>query len=66
MKNLERDYGHVLLNEEQVKNAELIRKKSKELAELIEEVCPNGREKSLAHTNLEQAGMWANAGIIRG
>lgn len=32
MKNLERDYGHVLLDEEQVKNAELIRKKSKELA----------------------------------
>lgn len=29
MKNLERDYGHVLLNEEQVKNAELIKKNLK-------------------------------------
>lgn len=42
-----------------------IREKAKELAYLIEEVCPNSREKSVAMTNLEQAVMWANASIAR-
>ena len=42
-----------------------IREKAKELAYLIDELVPDGREKSLAKTNLEQATMWANAGIAR-
>lgn len=42
-----------------------IREKAKELAYLIDELVPNSREKSLAQTNLEQAAMWANAGIAR-
>lgn len=42
-----------------------IREKSKELAYLIEELVPNSREKSLAVTKLEEASMWANAGIAR-
>ena len=42
-----------------------IRSKAKELAELIEDCCPDSREKSLAFTNLEQAVMWANASIAR-
>ena len=42
-----------------------IREKAKELAYLIDELVPDGREKSLAQTNLEQATMWANAGIAR-
>ena len=42
-----------------------IREKGKELAYLIDELVPDGREKSLAQTNLEQAVMWANAGIAR-
>ncbi|WP_025849115.1 DUF7681 family protein [Paenibacillus ehimensis] len=42
-----------------------VREKAKELAYLIDELCPNSREKSLALTNLEQAVMWANAGIAR-
>lgn len=42
-----------------------IREKAKELAHMIDELCPNSREKSLAHTNLEQAVMWANASIAR-
>jgi hypothetical protein len=44
---------------------EAVRAKAKELAHLIDEQVPNGREKSLAMTNLEQAVMWANAGIAR-
>ena len=42
-----------------------LRNKAKELAHMIDELCPNSREKSLAHTNLEQASMWANASIAR-
>lgn len=42
-----------------------IRVKAKELAYLIDEKCPNSREKSLAITKLEEAVMWANASIAR-
>lgn len=44
---------------------ESLRAKAKELAEQINEMCPDSREKSLAVTNLEQAIMWANASIAR-
>ncbi len=42
-----------------------LRAKAKELAEMIEALCPDSREKALASTNLEQAVMWANASIAR-
>lgn len=42
-----------------------IREKAKELAYLIDELCPNSREKSLATTKIEEATMWANASIAR-
>lgn len=42
-----------------------IREKAKELANVIDELCPNSREKSLAMTNLEQAVYWANAAVAR-
>jgi hypothetical protein len=43
-----------------------IREKAKELAYLIEELCPPSREQSVAMTNLEQCTFWANASIARG
>jgi hypothetical protein len=42
-----------------------IRDKAKELAEIINALCPESREKSLAITNLEECSMWANASIAR-
>jgi hypothetical protein len=42
-----------------------VREKGKELALLIDEVCPGSREKALAMTKLEEAVMWANAAIAR-
>ena len=42
-----------------------IRTLAKELALEIDEVVPDGREKSLAITRLEEAVMWANSGIAR-
>lgn len=44
---------------------EALRNKAKELAHMIDELCPNSREKSVAMTNLEQSVMWANASIAR-
>lgn len=42
-----------------------LRKKVKELAFFIDEICPDSREKSLAMTKLEESVMWANAAIAR-
>lgn len=42
-----------------------IRNKAKEFALLIDELCPDSREKSLAITKLEECMMWANASIAR-
>lgn len=42
-----------------------LREKAKEFALLIEQECPESRERSLAFTKLEEAVMWANAAIAR-
>lgn len=34
-------------------------------ANVVNELCPEGREKSLAITKLEEAMMWSNAAIAR-
>lgn len=51
--------------EGQPEKYEALRAKAKELAYLIDDLCPDSREKALAMTNLEQAGMWANAAVAR-
>lgn len=43
----------------------IIRDKAKELAYLIDELCPKSREQALAMTKLEECVMWANASISR-
>jgi hypothetical protein len=42
-----------------------LRDKAKELAVMINEMCPESREKALAFTHVEDAVMWANASIAR-
>jgi hypothetical protein len=42
-----------------------LREKAKEFAYLVDELCPNSREKSVAITELETAVFWANAAIAR-
>ncbi len=61
---LEEAFKYHKPNEEQVKAIEAIRAKSKELAQLIVDVVPEGAEKMQAITYLRQAGMFANAGIV--
>lgn len=42
-----------------------LREKAKELAYMVDELCPNSREKSLALTKLEEMVFYANASIAR-
>lgn len=35
------------------------------LAKFIEDICPDGREKSLVMTKLEEAKFWASAAVAR-
>jgi glycyl-tRNA synthetase beta subunit len=42
---------------------EKLRNVARVMAQEINEMCPESREKSLALTNLQQAIMWANASI---
>jgi len=60
---LENSYSYHAPKGDQTQRYEALRSKAKELAIMIDEMCPNSREKSLANTNLEQAVMWANKSI---
>ncbi|WPK12245.1 hypothetical protein R6U77_00740 [Lysinibacillus louembei] len=62
---IENNFMYHSPKEGQQEKYEAIREKAKELAYLIDETCPNSREKSVAMTNLETAVMWANAAIAR-
>lgn len=44
---------------------EVIRTEAKVFAKVLDALCPESREKSLAFTALEEAVMWANASIAR-
>jgi hypothetical protein len=48
---------------DQPERYEKLREGARLLAQGINELCPESREKSLAITNLQQAVMWANASI---
>ena len=44
---------------------ETIRSAARAFAMVLNDLCPDSREKSLAFTSLEEAVMWANASIAR-
>lgn len=50
---------------EQLEKYDRIRQFAREFASYIAQEVPNSREQSLAFTALEEAVMWANAGIAR-
>lgn len=62
---IEKRFAYHTPEEGQAEMYEEIRAEGKELAYLIEELCPQGREKSLATTKLEESAMRANASIAR-
>ena len=63
--DLDNIYTYHAPKEGQQVRYQALRAKTKELAELINELCPDSREKLVAFTNLETATMWANAAIAR-
>ena len=62
---LERRFTYHAPKGDQPTRYEQIRATAKSFAYLIDHLCPNSREKSLAWTALEEASMWANAAIAR-
>lgn len=64
-KDLENRFTYHRPTEAQQKIYPLIRDKAKELAYIIKDNVPNGREQALALTKLEEVVMWANAGVSR-
>lgn len=62
---IENDFTYHTPKEGQPQKYEDIRNKAKELAYLIDCHVPESKELSLAITKLEEAVMWANAGIAR-
>lgn len=62
---IEKAFTYHAPKDNQPQKYEAIREKAKELAYLIDGLCPDSREKSLAMTKLEEASMWANASIAR-
>lgn len=63
--DLDNIYKYHAPKEGQSEKYEAIRNKAKELALLIDSMCPDSRERSSSFTNLEQVVMWANASIAR-
>lgn len=62
---IENNFKYHAPKEGQAEKYNSLREKAKELAYLIDELCPNSREKSVAMTQLEDTIMWANASIAR-
>lgn len=65
MNAIEQNFTYHAPTDDQATLYEIIRSKTKELALLIDGMCPDSREKSLAMTKLEECNMWANASIAR-
>ena len=66
LKEIENRFTYHAPKEGQPKKYEAIRATAKLLAVLVNDLCPEGREKALAFTKLEEATFWANASIARG
>lgn len=62
---IKNNFKHHEPTDEKIAKYEAVRGLAESLAHFIDDVCPDSREKSLSITNLEQAVMWANAGIAR-
>ena len=62
-KDLKNRFTYHAPKEGQPEIYEDIRTMALEFSDLINELCPDSREKSLAMTKLQEAVMWANASI---
>lgn len=62
---IENNFTYHAPTDEDIEKLKAIREAAKEFAFLIADSVPMGREQSLALTHLEEAVMFANAGIVR-
>jgi hypothetical protein len=62
---LDKRFAHRPPKGGQVERYEKVRAAFRELAEKLNELCPESREKSVSFTELETAQFWANASIAR-
>jgi len=62
---IERNFTYHTPTEEDIEKMKVLRNMAKELALVIADSVPLGREQSLALTHLEECIMFANAGIVR-
>lgn len=65
MDDLEIRFTYHAPKNDQPQRYERIRELAKTFAQLINQHCPDSREKSLSITHIEEAVMWANAAIAR-
>lgn len=65
VRRIDNDFKYHSPQPDQVDKYAAIRETAKVLAYLINDVCPESREKNLAMTALEQSVMWANSSIAR-
>lgn len=63
--DIERRFSFHAGNEKTIPQHEEVRGACKDLAHLLSFLLPEGREKSLAITKLEEAMFWSNAAIAR-
>ena len=63
--DINRNIAYHAPTEDQTVRYQRLRCTMKDLAHLIVDLVPPGRERSLAMTKLEETGFWANAGIAR-
>lgn len=63
--DLDRRFTFHPASREQANIYEVIRQDALEMAKGIDRLCPDGREKALAITHLEEVVFWANASVAR-
>lgn len=61
----ENDHKHHVPNPEDIPKIQAIREATIAYEKMLDELCPPGRDLSIAKTNLEQARMWGIAALVK-